>query len=232
MQRIRTPEIMDDPSLDERLHREALYGLMRINSLSDSYQVLWKRILACAEKYPGKKLRMLDVATGIGDHPIRIARLAEKAGLNIEVSGCDISERSIEFASEYAKRSNADVEFFKLDVINDNLPEGYDIVTSSLFFHHLDESEIVLLLKKMSFAAGKLVLINDITRSRVNLFLVWLATRLLTNSPVVRFDGPVSVKAAFTIPEMKAIAEKAGLAHFNISKQKPCRFLLEWNKAD
>lgn len=221
---------MDDPDLDEQLLKDALYSLMRLNSLSELYDELWERIRKCAEKNPGEKLKVLDIATGIGDLPIRISKNAQKEGINLDVSACDISERSLAYAEDYATKSNVNVNFFQLDALNDNIPEGFDIIISSQFFHHLDEEELKTLVKKMNYSAEKLVIINDVIRSRLNLLLVWLGTRIFTASPVVQFDGPVSVKAAFTIPEIKALVENCGINGAKVSKNKSLRFILEWNK--
>jgi hypothetical protein len=79
--------------------------------------------------------------------------------------------------------------------------------------------------------AGSAVAVNDLTRSRAGLVLVWAACRLLTRSPVVHFDGPVSVRAAFTPREALALAERAGLAGATVVRRRPCRFLLTWGRA-
>src|SRR5919106_574491 len=80
-------------------------------------------------------------------------------------------------------------------------PTGFDVVTCSLFLHHLSADEGIALLANMENAARRLVLVNDLARSPFNFVSVWLACRLLTRSPVVRFDGPASVRSAFTPAE-------------------------------
>ena len=61
-------------------------------------------------------------------------------------------------------------------------------------------------------AARQLVLINDLSRCGTGLLLAHLAGRLLTTSDVVRIDGPLSVRAAFTPAEAAQLAARAGLA--------------------
>jgi hypothetical protein len=53
------------------------------------------------------------------------------------------------------------VRFFVLDALGDALPTGYDVVSCSLFLHHLDGSDAVDLLRRMGAAAGRLVLVDD-----------------------------------------------------------------------
>ena len=52
----------------------------------------------------------------------------------------------------------------------------------------------------MADAAGRIVLVNDLVRSLPGfLLLAYPAPRLLTTSAVVHYDGPQSVRAAFTL---------------------------------
>ena len=122
------------------------------------------------------------------------------------------------------------VEFFKLDVIKDEFPKDFDVITSSLFFHHLDPEHIVPLLSKMFSSAKSMVLVSDLERSRHNLALVWLLTRVATTSSVVKYDGPVSVRAAYKIDEMKELARDAGCDNVTFTRHFPCRYLLRWQK--
>src|SRR5438270_878835 len=105
----------------------------------------------------------------------------------------------------------AEVRFFQADVLREPLPSGYDAVISSLFLHHLTEEQAVALLRRMG-AAGRIVLVNDLVRSRPGYLLAWLGTRLLSRSEVVHFDGQRSVEGAFTPVEARRLAEAAGLA--------------------
>ena len=82
----------------------------------------------------------------------------------------------------------------------------------------------------MAAAAGQLVLVNDLVRSRVNLTLVALAARLLTTSRVVWTDASLSVRAAFTVHELRKLAIAAGLNYTTINRRFPCRMILQWNK--
>ncbi|MFO0803783.1 MAG: methyltransferase domain-containing protein [Gemmataceae bacterium] len=219
--RERIPEWMDDPALDPEEHRCALAGLARLNAWSDSVGVLWKPIRAM-----NRPLRVLDVATGSGDVPRGLMKRAKAAGVSLEVAGCDISPTAI----EAAKQASPGIRFFVHDAIRDPLPSGFDVVTCSLFLHHLDDDSAILLLKRMAEAAGSLVLVNDLARSRFNFLSVWFACHVLTRSRVVRFDGPASVRSAYSPAEASALAERAGLKGAQVRTRFPCRYLLQWRK--
>lgn len=225
--RKRVPEIMDDPELDFQVHAEALRGLEKLNRISNSAESLWNEIEPLAkEKHP---LRVLDIATGAGDIPIALMKRAQKANFNIEIVGSDISADALKYASTMAQQQNVQIEFVKLNVFDDSLPPGFDVIMTSLFTHHLDPGDVTMLLQKMKAAADKKVLVNDLVRSEISYALVWLGTRLLTRSPVVHFDGPVSVNASYTNAELLNLAEVAGLEKAFIKSCPPCRQLLVWN---
>jgi 2-polyprenyl-3-methyl-5-hydroxy-6-metoxy-1,4-benzoquinol methylase len=228
--RRREPEIMDQPDLDPRRHVQALRGLERINALSGSARLLWPAIRGLARS-SAAPLRLLDVATGGGDVPLRLWRRARKAGEALTVDGCDRSACAVGHARASAERLGADVRFFEWDALSGALPAGYDVVVSSLFLHHLDEEQAVDLLRRMAAAAGQLVLINDLERSVGGLMLAYVGTRLLSASPVVHVDGPLSVAAAFTRREVLALAARAGLRGVTVERRWPFRFLLTWRRS-
>lgn len=224
-----TPEQMDDPTLDPREHIRALAGLARINRWTDSSALHWSTIRSEAEqaRHP---LRLLDVATGSGDIPVALAQRARRAGIPLEISGCDVSETALSVATENANAANVSAAFFRHDVLRTPLPDEYDIIITSLFLHHLTTADAITVLREMARAARRLVIVSDLSRSSLNLFLVRIACRFLSRSPVVHIDGPVSVRAAFTRQEAAELASRAGLSGCTISPRFPCRWLLTWKK--
>jgi hypothetical protein len=234
--RRRRPEIMDQPDLNPAEHAQALRGLARINLFSGSAGILWPALEALARDL-GRPLRILDLATGGGDIPVRLWQKARRAGFDWDVQGCDVSPVAIEHARRDAGRAGAAVTFFVGDALQGPAPSGYDAVTCSLFLHHLDERQARDLLRRMAAlsdevaAPARLVLVNDLERSLVGLALAHLASRLLTTSHVVHVDGPRSVEGAFTVSEVQALAEEAGLHGAVVRRCWPFRFLLAWRRS-
>jgi SAM-dependent methyltransferase len=229
--RQRQPEIMDEPDLDPRLHDQALNALERINVLSRPADVVWPHIAALARQSAPRPIRVLDLGCGAGDVAIELWRRATRSQLDIAVAGCDISTNSIRYARERAGKVGANVEFLPLDVLNSPLPNDYDVMICSLFLHHLDEQPAVELLRRMGQAA-RLVLVNDLERSRVGYVLAWLLCRLLSRSHVVHTDGPRSVEGAFSVTEARQMAEQAGLSGATVRRCWPWRFLLRWERLE
>ena len=225
--RERLPEVMDQPGLDSDRHHAALRGLARINRLSRSADFFWPALADLGKPRP---IRVLDLASGGGDVTLGLWHRARRAGLPMHIDGCDVSPTAIAFATQRCHESGADVRFFQLDLLNDPWPAGYDAIICSLFLHHLADDEALELLHRAGQAAQQLVLINDLVRCRTGWLLAQFAGRFLTSSDVVRTDGPLSVRAAFTRAEALDLADRAGLTGVTVVSRWPSRFLLQWHR--
>jgi len=232
MKRKLQPEIMDQPGLDAAEHAGALAGLRRINALSRTSSYLWNSISRQIGPHDNgsEPIRILDIASGGGDVPIDLMRRALVANRRIQIEGCDFSDRAVRIAQARANSLGLAVRFSVLDALRDPIPEGFDVITCTLFLHHLSEENAILLLRKMATATRRLVLVDDLIRDRLGLFLARLGCRLLTTSRIVHFDGPASVEAAFSISEAVELANLAGLGPVAIERHWPRRFLLSWNR--
>ena len=230
--RVLEPEIMDDPGLEAHRHRAALRALTRINALSASAAILWGPLARLARRLGRDRLRVLDIATGAGDIPIRLWQKAQRSGLKLEIQGIDVSDRALDFARERAAAAQAPLAFTRLDALTEPLPAGFDVVVSSLFLHHLTNDQAAALLRSMAAAAGRMVLVNDLRRGWECWLLAQAAVRVLSRSEVVHYDGPQSVRAAFSLGEIEALAAQAGLPGATVRRRWPCRFLLSWQRAD
>ena len=221
---------MDDPALGAAQHLQALRGLARLNALSGSASILWPSIARLAAAFPKQSMRVLDIATGAGDVPIALWKRARRAGVRLSIAGCDLSERAVAYADTQAEGAGAEVQFFVHDVLAEPLSGSYDIVTCSLFLHHLDEAQAVHVLRLMARTATQLVLVNDLRRSFWNVALVMLGTQLVSRSAVVHVDSVRSARAALTITEVRALARQAGLAGSLVAPRWPARWLLRWRR--
>ncbi|MFO0912384.1 MAG: methyltransferase domain-containing protein [Pirellulales bacterium] len=225
------PELMDQPSLPPDDHHRALTGLRRVNWISRAGWPVWNALRRLAEEISDRPLRVLDLASGGGDLAVWLAGMGWKNRLPLEVTGCDISDRAVDFARCHAARvGHGNVAFQQLDVLHGDLPTGFDVVMCSLFLHHLSEPDAAATLRRMSEAAGRLVLVDDLQRCTLGYTAAWLGCRLLTRSHVVHVDGPLSVAGAFSLDEIRRLSDQAGLRDASVTTHWPWRFLLSWSK--
>lgn len=222
------PEIMDDPALAPDDHAAALAGLARINRLSLAARSLYpfvRRIVRAA----GGRARMVDIATGSADVPIALAHLARRDGLDLDLVGCDVSGRALEHATARARAAAVPFRAVELDVVRQDPPPG-DVVLSTLFLHHLNEPDATAVLERMGRSAARAVVINDLRRGRWGTTLAAVVPRVLTRSRVVHVDAPRSARAAFTIAELDAMANAAGLRGARTRPAFPARMTLAWER--
>jgi SAM-dependent methyltransferase len=229
-QRCCEPENIDDPALDRQRHAAALRGLARINHWSRSVHIVWSAIRRLVRETGVDELRVLDIATGAGDVPIGLIRRARRTRLKLQVAACDLSPRALEYAQRQTALAGVDVQFFQADALGDDLPGDYDVLATSLFLHHLSNEAAGLLLKKMATAARRLVVVNDLARSRSGLLLAYWGSRILSRSDDVHLDAERSVRAAFTLDEVRALAAQARLPGATVSHCFPRRFVLTWGR--
>ena len=225
-QRRLMPELMDDPELDLSEHHSALKGLKRLNTWTGNPQLAWSLLQQGFAGNPADQhLSVLDVATGSADIPIAICRLSVRAGHSLTVNAIDVSASALEVARKQANEKGVNIKLIEHDVVQHDIEGKYDFVMCSQFLHHLTEAEVVTVLKRMRSTARKRVVVIDLVRSWPNYYQVWLATRLLSRSKVVHFDGPQSIRAAFTMKEFEQLAVEAGFREYKLSCRWPCRFV-------
>lgn len=224
------PEIMDQPGLDVKEHARALWALGVVNRLGNTAGMYLHEMRAYLESET-KRVRVLDIATGGGEVPIRLFKLARASGYTVEVDGCDMSGTAISLANEKISDLGGGMRFFVHNVVQDGVPEGYDVIISSAFFHHLTEAQVEMMLRDMAEKARGMVMISDLLRSRVGLMMVYFATRTLSRSPVVKTDGIISLKAAYTMAEMRKLMDKAGMERGLLKKVWPERLMIVWERS-
>lgn len=221
------PETMDAPDVDPKIHEDALKGLARINFISLAAKALWDPIKEIAKKNTAKRsLKILDVASGGGDVAIRLKQISEKEKIAVEVFGCDKSRTAVEYAQKRAASLKIDVKFFQHDIFQDVPPFSADVVTCTLFLHHLTEEEALRWMLQLKQNQVPTVIVQDIERSLLGFIAAFLGPRLLTRSSMVHDDAVQSVRNAFRIQEVKDLADQAKWEKAAVRKIWPFRFQL------
>lgn len=224
-------ERMDDPALPAQDHDRALEGLARLNAVARSAALVWPAVRAELQsaRDGGRVASVLDVATGSGDIPSALARMARREGLEARWVAVDASRHALERARMRAEAAGLALECHVADATQP-LPVRADVVISSLFLHHLSQRQAVCALGSMAGAALRRLAVSDLRRSVPGLALAWAASRALSRSPVVHFDATASVRGALSERELAEIAKEAGLAGATVRRAWPERMVLEWRR--
>ena len=229
-QRDRQPEMMDDPKLPREEHLHALAGLRHLNVISGVSSATYGHLYRFARAHTGRTLNVLDVASGGGDIPIAWAKRARKDGWDLQLTLLDNRSLAVEQQQQSAEAAGVKLLSLQQDCLQRPLPSGFDVVTCTLFMHHLDDHQAFRLLQSMQQATENALLICDLDRSRFNLNLVSLAAHLVTRSKVVHNDAALSVRAAYTMKEFETLANSALARPLRVRRAFPCRFIATYDE--
>lgn len=227
--RHRQAEWMDQPDADPRQLAQSLAYIRRINWLM-GYDRLIVRYLRrfIAQWKPGETIRILDVGTGSADIPQTILHWANRRGLDVRVVGIDLHPKTIASARETAgsetRLTVVQGDALRLPFENDS----FDYAVTSMFLHHLDESDAVRAFAEMGRVARRGIIASDLLRLRRSYAFVTLAT-LLAN-PMVRHDARVSIAQAFSRKEIVALRDQAGIGFARYFQHFVHRFVLAGEK--
>ncbi len=219
---------MDDPALGAAEHAAALRGLQRVHRITGTVGRLWRPIEHLLKTEGLKELSVMDVGCGDGWMLRQLGDCARQRGYKLHLVGCDFSARALELCGAAFTQADVPIELHQVDVLQHALPGPADVVINSLFLHHFADEDVVSILEQLAAQAGRLLLIEDLQRSRLGYALCWLGVHMLTRCRVVHVDGPLSVKAAFSLSEARELLDRAGLREARISCHWPERFVITW----
>lgn len=223
MPRHRIDEWMDEPGLDPIRHAHALAGLRRLNRVSFVASRMLRFLETHLPDTGDAPVQLLDIASGSGDLPLHWARhWRMRRPLRVTLS--DRSELPLREAGAVAEGFGCHVETLHTDWSALPTDRIYDVATCSLFLHHLDPHEVVLLLCKLTQIARQVV-ICDLVRSRFNLVSVAAAARLVSRSDVVHHDAAASIRGAYRPAEWRHLFSEVTSKTITVRRLHPSRMI-------
>ncbi|UBZ10826.1 methyltransferase domain-containing protein [Leeuwenhoekiella palythoae] len=220
-----TPELMDDPNVDEATLKAALAEVTRVNKYLGGQQVTLEGLRYFFDRFSQKSYTILDVGCGDGAMLRSIANFARKRSIAVKLIGIDINPKSIALAQ---KRSQdfPELSFQVQDVFKLNETHlEIDIITSTLTMHHFNDAEILKFLAQFLKLANLGVVINDLQRSTIAYRLFQAYSRVFMKSAMARHDGLISIERAFTKNELLSYTSKLGVQSFSIKWRWAFRYL-------
>ncbi|MCG8331805.1 MAG: methyltransferase domain-containing protein [Chitinophagales bacterium] len=209
-------EIMDDFSMEGELLQKTLDQIAWINQWLGGNQLALNGLKKLLKNTPlAEEICIVDLGCGNGDMLRVVADLARKEGRKVKLIGIDANK----FTIGYARKKST--EYPEISYLEELIPStvfsnlNYDIVLSTLFFHHFTDKEIINCLAEITSKARIGVLINDLHRSQWAIFLFRLLTIFIPN-PMVRKDGETSILRGFKKSELQAYAQQLQLTNSEI----------------
>ena len=190
MQRVDAEEILDSDQCPAPEAATSLRDLCRINRWFGGVATTRRMVERVSFSTGQKHLSVLEVASGLGEVPRIAATQLAKKGITLEIIDLDRVHSHLQ-RGHRALAADALALPFR--------DETFDLVSCSLFAHHLEPADLARFVDEASRVSRCAVLINDLVRHPLHLALVYAGFPLM-RSHVSRVDGVASVRRAY-IPE-------------------------------
>ena len=202
------PELMDgDCSYED--FRGCLRSLEQINRWLLGYRptLAWLKRLQHRLRGP---LHFVDVGSGGGDLLRQIAGWARRHCIAVQLTGIDLNPYAARAAAE-STPIELGIAWVTGNALEYRWEKPVDIVVSSLMAHHLEDEEIIALLRWMETTAQTGWFINDLERSQWSCRMFGWVERIAGWHRFVRHDGPVSFRRAFRKEDWVRLLMAAGV---------------------
>lgn len=151
----------------------------------------WRQLLRAAGATGSTAATLLDVGAGRGEVAGFLAQQLRAQAVQLDRRVSHLGPSGWRVAGDALRLPFADGSF--------------DLVTCNLFLHHFHGDVVRQLLAEMRRVARRAVLINDLERAWIPYWFIRLLG--LRFSRITRYDGPRSVRQAYTARELDQLAQ-------------------------
>lgn len=209
MKRMVIPELLDSDNGTPSEIAASLSDLNRINRWFGGIATTQTLVERVARHLGASSLSLLEVAAGAGAVPAAVAADLARTGIQIAVTSLDRAWSHLKNGNRRAVAGDALALPFS--------DHSFDLVSSSLFVHHLAPDEVVQCVNEGLRVCRVAVIINDLVRNPAHLGLVYAGLPLY-RSRLTRHDAPASVRQAYTVEEMRDLLRKSNAARMEITR--------------
>jgi len=167
---------------------------------------------------------LLEIASGEGFVPQRVSTDLASAGIRLEIT---LLDRALSHLPKngFVRRLAGDALALPFS------DASFDLVSCSLFVHHLSPEAAVAFAKEALRVCRIAVLVNDLVRHPLHLALVYAGFPWY-RSRITRNDAPASVKQAYTTGEMRSFFQNAGADRVEVERHFLYRMgVIAWKSA-
>ncbi len=225
MKRSEAKEMMDLPGNPRPVLEEDLANLRALNRYLGGYRSVQRGVERLVDRRRLGKLSLLDVGTGSGDIPARLAAWARSRGLGVELTALEGEPMTVA-AAAIEIRDYPEIKLVRGDGLAPPFREGsFDFVLASQFLHHFSEADIVALLRAWSRIARRAIIVSDLVRHPLAYYGICGLTRLFTRNVMTLTDAPLSVQRAFTLDEWRELFQRSAVGPIELFPIFPFRVL-------
>ncbi len=208
MRRVVIPELLDTDAGTPAEIRGSLRDLRFFNARFGGVRTTSYLVGEVARQAGARSLSLLEVAAGSGYVAGRTRSRLRRRGIELNPVLLDRSPAHLNGSGSAVAADALALPF---------ADASFDLVGSNLFVHHLEPEEMIRFVREALRVCRRAVLINDLIRHPLHLFLVY-AGMPLYRSRITRHDAPASVRRAYTVEEMQDMLARAGAARLEFSR--------------
>jgi ubiquinone/menaquinone biosynthesis C-methylase UbiE len=170
-----------------------------------------REMIATIARKTGKiQLSLLEVAAGDGFLPRTLVQNFASSGIHLDVTLLDR-------AASHLPRNGVGPKIAGDALSLPFRDSAFDLVSSSLFVHHLSPDGAVEFAREALRVCRIAVLVNDLVRHPLHLAIAYAGLPLY-RSRITRNDAPASVRQAYTAEEMRDFLQQAGAGQIDIER--------------
>lgn len=207
MRRVVRPELLDSGQATDAEVQGSLADLRFVNRWFGGIRTTRRLIDIVLSRHPMNRWKLLDVGSASGDGPALLQRIYRNVSCTLlDLKPAHLNDNATGFNQVAAEAT-------KLPFLDNS----FDLVTCSLFAHHLEPDEFQSFVTEALRVSRVALLINDLRRSFVHLGLIYVGMPLY-RSRVTRHDAPVSAWRAYTADELKQMLQSSPAESVEVHK--------------
>ena len=224
MKRRPTHELLDSDSGSPAEVAASMLDLRWFNRWFGGIATSREMIAAIAGKTGKAQFSVLEVAAGDGFVPRTLVENLQSSGIKLDFT---LLDRAASHLPKNGAAPKIAGDALSLPFHNST----FDLVSSSLFVHHLSPDQAVEFAREALRVCRIAVLVNDLVRHPLHLAIAYTGLPLY-RSRITRNDAPASVQQAYTPEEMQNFLRAAGAKHIEIHRHFLFRMgVIAWKQA-
>jgi ubiquinone/menaquinone biosynthesis C-methylase UbiE len=225
-QRSNNLEHIDTGDYTPEEYEGCIIELQRVNQWLGDARALRSSLLADIEQNDLHRFSVLDVAAGSGELLRVAATWARRNQRRGSFTALELNARAAEAVLEKSS-GREEIVSIRGDALRLPFADGsFDYSISSLFTHHLDDSEVVRALQELNRVARRRIFIIDLHRHPIAYYFYRTVGRLFLHNRLLREDGALSILRSFKPQELIDLASRAGLHDVRVERRFPYRLVL------
>lgn len=204
-------EQMDEMSIPPKEMNDILRQVTWLNKNFGRVTPIFNYIFEAHRKL-NRPVVVVDLGCGQGDLLIQISEGCSKQNVPVQLIGVDQHPSAVKLARQSCTKYGIDImEGDAIETIHSTRLGEVDIFISTLFTHHLNDTQIIALLASTTKKARYGWFIDDLQRSLVSRSFIKFFTAMGRFHPVVQNDARVSIERGFSRADWLQYLEKANV---------------------